>query len=90
MNVVSMDVEGVSVTIDTKVFSGYIQDSNRILDEIDELKKDYKELIDAVEETTKLPKKNVRKYLKARYNADTKAPKKDAELFEALDNAVDN
>lgn len=90
MSVTSMDVNGVSVTIDSAVFMGYVQESNRILDEIEELKKDFKEVVDAVVESTKLEKKHVNKYLKSKFKQKTKEPKAEGELFEALDEIVSN
>jgi predicted solute-binding protein len=90
MSVTSMDVNGVSVTIDSKVFLGYVQESNRILDAIEELKKDFKEVVESVVESTKLEKKDVNKYLKAKYKLATKEPKAQADLFEVLDEIVSN
>ena len=89
-NVTSMDVNGVTVTIDAEVFLAYVQDSNRILDEIEELKKDFKEVVDAIVISTSLDKKDVNKYLKAKYKADTKAAKVQGDLFEKLDEIVSN
>lgn len=90
MSVTSMDINGVSVTIDSKVFLAYVQDSNRILDAIEELKKDFKEVVESVVESTKLEKKDVNKYLKAKYKLTTKEPKAQADLFEVLDEIVSN
>ena len=85
-----MDVNGVSVTIDSNVFLGYVKESNRILDEIEELKKDHKEVVEAVVESTNLDKKDVGKYLKAKYKEDTKAAKAQGDLFSTLDEIVAN
>lgn len=85
MSVLSMDVNGVSVTIDSEVFSGYTQESYRILSDIVDLNTEFKYLVETVSETTKLAKKDVSKYLKARFKEATKEPKKQADLFESLD-----
>lgn len=89
MSVTSMDINGKSVTIDSRVFTGYTSESYNILEQISELGKDFKELVETVAETTKLEKKDVSKYLKARYKLSTKEPKQQAELFEALDNILE-
>jgi hypothetical protein len=80
-----MDVNGVSVTIDSQVFVGYSQESYRILSDIVDLNTEFKYLVETISETTKLEKKDVSKYLKARFKESTKEPKKQAELFESLD-----
>lgn len=80
-----MDVNGVSVTINSEVFMNYTQESYRILEAVSELNKDFKELVEAVSLDTKLEKKDVSKYLKARYKLATKEPKQQGELFESLD-----
>lgn len=85
MSVLSMDVNGVSVTIDSQVFMGYSQESYRILSDIVDLNTEFKYLVETISETTKLEKKDVSKYLKARFKESTKEPKKQAELFESLD-----
>lgn len=85
MSVTSMDVNGVSVTIDSKVFAGYTQESYKLLSDIADKNTEFKYLVETVAETTKLDKKAVSSYLKARYKESTKEPKKQAELFESLD-----
>ena len=85
MSVLSMDVNGVSVTIDSEVFTGYSQESYRILSDIVDLNTEFKYLVETISETTKLEKKAVSSYLKARFKESTKEPKKQAELFESLD-----
>ena len=88
MSILSIEVNGASVTINSEVFTGYTQESYRILDEIAELNKDFKELVETVAENTNLEKKDVSKYLKARFKESTKEPKQQGELFEALDNVL--
>lgn len=89
MSVVTMDVNGVNVTIDSEVFKGYTQESYGILRKIEILNEDFKLLVETVSETTKLEKKHVSKYLKARFKEATKEPKAQAEMFEALDNVLE-
>ena len=80
--------DGKVATIDSKVFIGYTQESHTLLDQISELGKDFKELIDTVAETTGLEKKYVSKYLKARYKYATKEASELGDLFVALDGVV--
>lgn len=90
MSVTSIDINGSSVTIDGKVFVGFTKRSHEILDQIAELQKDFKELVEEVVEETKLEKKHVGKYFKARFKFETKKPKAEGEIFEILDNIADN
>ena len=85
MSVLSMDVNGVSVTIDSQVFLEYTQESYRILSDIVDKNTEFKYLVETISETTKLEKKDVSKYLKARFKESTKEPKQQGELFESLD-----
>lgn len=85
MSVLSMDVNGVSVTIDSKVFMEYSKEAHDILEAISELNKDFKELVGGLSVTTKLEKKDISKYFKAKFKEATKEPKIQGELFESLD-----
>lgn len=89
MGVVTFVVDGNNIDIDTKVFQGYTEESYGILKRQEIDKESFKLLVETVSETTKLPKKYVSKYLKARFAAATKEPKALGELFEQIDNAVD-
>ena len=90
MTTLSMDVNGVSVTIESELFLENVKESNRILDDIESLKIDHKDLVEAMADATKLEKKDVRSYLKAKYKAATKEPKAQGVLFEALDGVLEN
>jgi len=79
-----------NATIDSRVFTGYTQESYEILDKISELGKDFKELVETVAETTKLEKKVVSKYFKARFKEATKEPSELAVVFEQLDEILTN
>lgn len=87
--VTTIEVEGIPVTIDSDVFKGYTQESYGILRKIEILKEDHKYLVETVAETTKLDKKHVNKYFAARFKESTKEPKKQGELFDALDNVLE-
>lgn len=87
--VTTIEVNGVKATIDAQVFQGYSQESYGILRKIEILNEDFKLLVETVAENTNLEKKNVSKYLKARFKEATKEPKAQAELFEALDNVLE-
>lgn len=89
-NVLSMDVDGDTVTINTKVFLEEVKRSNDILAQIDVLKQDHKDIVESVFDATKLSKKYVSKYLRARYKAETKKPRQEGDIFAKLDEAVDN
>lgn len=81
MSIVTID----NATIDSRVFTGYYQESHRILDQIRELTLDYKELVETIAETTKLDKKVVSKYFKSKFKEQTKEAKVLGDMFEKLD-----
>jgi hypothetical protein len=87
--ITTIEVDGIPVKIDSAVFLGYTQESHTLLRQIEILKEDFKYLVETVAETTNLDKKYVRKYLTARFKEETKDPKKQGELFEALDAALE-
>ena len=89
-DVLSIVVNGVSVTIDKDVFVGFTKESADNLRKQDTLKAEFKDIVERAADETKLAKKDVSKYLKSRWSASTKVPKAQGELFEALDNVVDN
>jgi hypothetical protein len=89
MTKVTMDVNGVNVNIDSEVFKGYTQESYGILRKIQILNEDFKLLVETVAETTLLEKKDVSKYLKARFKEATKEPAQQGLLFDALDSVLE-
>lgn len=83
------------VTIDNASFDAadltrFLQRGISILAEQEANKEDFKALVKEVEEETKLPKKIVSKFIKARYKANTKDIVAEAETLEALSQAVDS
>jgi hypothetical protein len=82
-------VDGTNVTVAADVFTEYTQESYGILRKIEILNEEFKELVEVVSDTTKLDKKHVSKYLKARFKLSTKEPKAQAEIFEALDSVLE-
>jgi predicted solute-binding protein len=79
-----------NAVIDSKVFTGYTQESYELLDKVSELNKDFKELVETVAETTGLEKKIVSKYLKARYKEQTKDASELGIVFDKLDEILTN
>ena len=80
--------DGGSATIDSKLFTAYLQEAFEMLEKIEETGKDFKEWVETVAETTKLDKKYVSKYAKARYKDSTKETTELGELFSSLDEAL--
>lgn len=85
MTTVSMDVNGNTVTIDSKTFLEYSKRAYEIQQKMDGLKQEFKAEVEAAADNTKLDKKYISKYFKARYQVKTKVPKQEGELFEKLD-----
>lgn len=78
-----------NATFTTEKLVGILQRGLDILDRQQELKLDFKELVEEAEKETKLPKKVVSKFIKARFADKAKEVVKDGELFAALTEAVD-
>ena len=68
----------------------YLQRALSLLDTSREAMLDFKELLEEVTEKTKLDKKVVSKFFKARFADKTKQVVKEGEVFAALNDAVDN
>lgn len=89
-NVISMDVDGVSVTIDAGKFKNLYDQAFEHLAEIESNNQSFKDVVEDIADETKLEKAMVSKYLKARYAAKTKAAKTQGEVFAAIDGMLDN
>lgn len=79
-----------NATFEIKAFVDFLQRGLNLLDQQQELKLDFNELVEEVEKETKLPKKVVRKFFKSRFDAKAKEVVKEGELIAALNEAVDN
>lgn len=78
-----------SATIDADAFSNFNAEAMRVLGEKEALDQEYKDLIEQVQNTTKLKKGVISKYFKSRFKAKTKEVVEQGEVFEALNNALD-
>lgn len=76
-------------TVDVTKLTGFLQRGISILAEQEAQKEDFKALVEEAAISTKLDKKVVRKFIKARYNATTKDIVAEAETLDALSKAVD-
>lgn len=74
--------------IDTEVFGHYNKEAQGILSALDELKKDYKELIAVVENTTGIKGTDASGYFKARWNDKQDDAVTKGNLYEALNEAL--
>ena len=77
-----------TVTINSELFQGYLEEAFDHLGTIEEAQGFFKEVVETVAENTKLEKKVVSKYLKQRHAAKTKETKELGELFQNLDNIL--
>lgn len=78
------------VKIDTAQFTGFLQRALTVLDTAQEAALDFKEIVEEAATETKLDKKIVSKFFKARFKDSTKDVVKDGEMFTALIDAIDN
>jgi DNA-directed RNA polymerase beta' subunit len=83
-----------TVTIDQATFNtddltGFLRRAINVQAEEEANKEDFKALVQEVADATKLDKKIVRKFFKARYKATTKDIVAEAETLDALSKAVD-
>jgi uncharacterized protein (UPF0335 family) len=76
-------------TVDVTKLTGFLQRGIRLLAEQEDLKNDFKELVQEAVDATSLEKKIVSKFIKARFKANTKDIVDEAATLEALSNAVD-
>lgn len=74
--------------INVEMLRGYHQEALVILRKDDSLKEEWKMLVETVADTTKIPKKDVSAYFKARFKEATKEATAKGELFEMLDEAL--
>lgn len=88
MTVLTIDVDGTNVVIDSELMRGWSDEAHGYLRKIEIEQEYFKLLVETVSETTKLPKAKASKYLKNRFKAANKELKAQADLFEAIDNAV--
>jgi hypothetical protein len=86
--VTTIETKAGNVTINAELFQGYINEAFDHLDAVAEADELFNEVVETVAETTGMKKPLVKKYLKARHKAQTKATKELGELFTALDNAT--
>lgn len=88
-HITTIDTSAGTVTIEAKKFQEYNRAAHDILEQISELQKDFKEVIEAAADGTGLKKPKVAKYFKERYKAATKATKETGELFAQLDSILE-
>jgi len=88
-NLITVTIGEDRIEFDPEVLREYLVEAVGYLAAIDEPKEDLKAVIEAAAGATKLPKKVVSKYFKARYKAETAAQKAQGDLFAQLDEAVD-
>lgn len=85
---IKFDIDGETVTISPAVLQGYYNEASEYLGAEADAKRDFKDVIETVSETTKLPKRIVSKYFKAKYKEATAADKEIGEVFGFLDDAL--
>lgn len=85
---VKFQVDGAEVVVDPKLLQGYYDEAEKFLAEEAEQKANFKDTVETVSETTKLPKRLVSKYFKAKYKESTKVDKEVGEVFGILDDVL--
>jgi len=80
--------DDTEVVVDPKLLKGYLKEASTALGAEATAKASFKEVIETVSETTKLPKALVSKYFKAKYKEATAKDKEIGEVFTTLDEAV--
>lgn len=88
--VTTIETADGNIRLDSDVLTGYNQRAHNLLEQISELEKDLKEVVEEAAEETKLKKGVLNKYFKARFKFKTKAAKAEGELFATLDGVLDN
>lgn len=85
---VTIDIEGVSHTIDAALFREYRQRAFEALDNKKQADADFKDEVETLAETTGIKKGTLSKYLKDSHAAKTKAVIAQADTYDALDTVV--
>lgn len=78
-----------TATVQPELLREWVEEANGYLGEQDAQKENLKGLVETIVESTKLPKKLVNKFLKARYKEATKAESQAGEVIAALDEAME-
>lgn len=76
-------------TVDVELLRGYTAEALGHLNKQSSYKTQFDEVVEAAVETTKLDKKVLSAYFKARFKVQTKEATEKGELFSALDDALD-
>lgn len=76
-------------SVNPELLRGYLTEAHAYQKELDKQKNLLKGVIESAALSTKLPKKLVRAYFKARYNTETEAQKETGKVFEQLDEALE-
>jgi hypothetical protein len=79
-----------NASVDTEKFRGQYDESQRVLEEIALLQEDFKAIVDSIAKETKLKKNVVSGFFKARFKAKTAEAVQKGEMFQALNEAVEN
>jgi hypothetical protein len=90
LTVTTIDTTEGNVRIDSQEFGKFNNRALDVLEQISELQKDLKEIVEEAADATKLKKGLINKYFKSRHKFKTKEAKVEGDLFESLDNALDN
>lgn len=84
----TVSIDGATINSDN--LTKFLQRGISILAEAEAAKEDFKALVEEIEQDTKLEKKVISKWIKARYADKTKVVIAEGEAVAALNDAVDN
>lgn len=84
-NVTTITTPDGDVTINSELFTGYNQEAQILLRKINNLQEEFKLVVEAVADATKMKKAKVSKYYKERFKDSTKETSATGELFAKLD-----
>lgn len=85
----TIDTSEGTATIDSQKLTEFNQRALDVLEQISELTKDFKEIVEEASDATKLKKAKVSKYFKSRFDAKTKDTSELGILFSQLDEVLD-
>lgn len=88
-NVMTLNTEEGNVKLDSEKLLKLNQRAHNILEEISELEKDFKEIVEEAAIETGIKKGKIGSYFKERFKFKTKDTKAKGELFCALDEMLD-
>lgn len=88
-NIIAIKIGETTATVDPELLLEWVKESNANFNAIEKVKTEHKELVTTIVETTKIPKKLVNKFLRARFKESTEEESQAGNVIRQLDEALE-